>query len=47
MIAPRTQRLLAKLVDPALAAFMAFLLAGLWLALFTIVPLDLTPPRVR
>ena len=47
MNAPKAQRLLAKLVDPALAALMAFLLAGLWLALFTIVPLELTPPRYR
>jgi hypothetical protein len=45
--APTAQRLLAKLVYPALPAILVALVAAAWLALFTIVPLELTPPRVR
>jgi hypothetical protein len=45
--APKAQRLLAKLVDPALAAMLLALVAASWLALFFFVPLEFIPPRVR
>lgn len=38
-------RILARLVDAALAVLLAALLSGAWLAFFLSVPFDFTPPR--
>ena len=36
-----------KAAEVAVAVLIAAALTGAWLALFTFVPLDFTPPRVR
>lgn len=41
----QARRLLARLVEPALAALAFALLTGAWLAFFTFVPFDFTLPR--
>ena len=41
------QQLARKVVEVAVVLLVAAALTGAWLALFTFVPLDFTPPRVR
>ena len=47
MSAHSNKRLARKAAEVALALLVAAALTGAWLAFFTFVPLDLTPPRVR
>ncbi len=42
---PRSHRIRADLVELVLAALLIALVTGAWLAFFTFVPLDFTPPR--
>jgi hypothetical protein len=42
----QSRRLLHRLAEPALAALAFALLTGAWLAFFTFVPFDFTPPRI-
>lgn len=42
-----TKHFVRKAAEVALAVLIAAALTGAWLALFTFVPLDFTPPRVR
>ena len=44
--ARNTQHLARKVFEVALVLLVAAALTGAWLAFFTFVPLDFTPPRV-
>ena len=41
-----SRRLLSRLAEPVAAALAFALLTGAWLAFFTFVPFDFTPPRI-
>jgi len=45
--ARNTQNLARKAFEVALVLLVAAALTGAWLAFFTFVPLDFTPPRAR
>ena len=45
--ARNTQQLVRRIGEVALTLVVVAALAGAWLALFTFVPFDFTPPRVR